>query len=203
VFAREFIPFGLVAQGMTGMFAGRPRVAPVFRVFHLLADKAATPVRVLLGDEAIEVPVAPGEVQARVSTATLPGGSGSRGPGRDAKVVPLVRLAWARSGDKGDRANIGVIARRPEYLPVIREQLTAARVAEFFARFEPGEVRVWEMPGLGALNFVIDDVLGGAGGTSTLRYDPQGKSYAAMLLTLPMLVPGSWELEDQPAKAVA
>jgi hypothetical protein len=86
---------------------------------------------------------------------------------------------------------------------VIREQLTGARVAEFFARFEPGEVRVWEMPGLGALNFVIDDVLGGAGGTSTLRYDPQGKSYAAMLLTLPMLVPGSWELEDQPAKAVA
>jgi hypothetical protein len=203
VFAREFIPFGLVAQGMTGMFAGRPRVAPVFRVLHLLAEKATTPVRVLLGDERIEVPIAPGEVQARVSTATLPSGSGSRAPGSDAKTVPLVRLAWARSGDKGNRANIGVIARRPEYLPVIREQLTGARVAEFFARFEPGEVRVWEMPGLSALNFLIDDVLGGAGGTSTLRYDPQGKSYAAMLLTLPMLVPGSWELEDKPAKAVA
>jgi hypothetical protein len=57
-------------------------------------------------------------------------------------------------------------------------------------------VRRWELPGLGAVNFLIDGVLGGSGGTSTLRYDPQGKSYAAMLLTLPVQVPSSWELDE-------
>jgi hypothetical protein len=199
VFAQEFIPFGLVAQGMTGVFAGRPRVAPVFRVFHLLADKATTHVRVRLREETIAVAVAPGSPEPRTVTPTLPDPApDANRPSGDTVAVPLVRLAWARSGDKGDRANIGVIARRPEYLPVIREQLTAARVAEFFAGFQPGDVRRWELSGLHAINVLIEEVLGGSGGTSTLRYDPQGKSYAAMLLTVPMLVPSSWGLAPAP-----
>ena len=94
-----------------------------------------------------------------------------------------------------------MIARRAEYLPVIREQLTAERVAAFFAAYDPGQVRGWELPGLGALNFLIDGVLGGAGGTSTLRYDPQGKNYAALLLTVPIRVPAAWDLEPMPAVA--
>ena len=194
VFAQEFIPFGLVAQGMTGVYAGRPRVAPIFRVFHLLADKAATPVRILLGDDVLEVSVAPGTHGAVLATPQLEAAPDLAGSAAGDVEVPLVRLAWARSGDKGDRANVGVIARRPEFLPLLRQQLTAARVAGFFARFAPSTVRRWELPGLHALNFLIDDVLGGAGGTSTLRYDPQGKSYAAMLLTVPIRVPAGWEL---------
>jgi hypothetical protein len=78
---------------------------------------------------------------------------------------------------------------------VIRDQVTTERVAAFFAHYQPSSVRRWELPGLGAVNFLIDGVLGGSGGTSTLRYDPQGKSYAAMLLTIPIEVPSSWNLE--------
>jgi hypothetical protein len=204
VFAQEFAPFGLVAQGMTGVFAGRPRVAPVFRVFHLLVDKAATPVTVSLGPELIAVTVAPGVDEPRLATPTLGDAPGNGGVVADVVEVPLRQLAWARSGDKGDRANIGVIARRPEFLPVIRDQVTAARVAKFFAHYAPGDVQRWELPGVGALNFLIDSVLGGSGGTSTLRYDPQGKSYGAMLLTLPIKVPRTWDLEPvSPASAVA
>ena len=191
IFSVEFIPFGLVAQGMTGVFAGRPRVAPVFRVFHLLADKATVPVRLRLGGEVLDVAVAPGVADPSVSTPALAEPSAAPGEDADAAAegtVPLVHLAWARSGDKGDRANIGIIARRPEYLPIIREQITADRVATFFAAFDPGAIRRWELPGMDAVNILIDDVLGGAGGTSTLRYDPQGKSYAAMLLSMPVRI---------------
>lgn len=201
VFAGEFAPFGLVAQGMTGVFAGRPRVAPVFRVFHLLVEKAATPVAVRMGEDAMPVAVAPGHSDPRLSTPTLAatptrhpaGANGTASP--RGMTVPLRRLAYGRSGDKGDKANIGLMARRPEFAEVIREQVTAERVASFFAHYEPGEVKAWALPGLHAVNFVLDSVLGGSGGTSTLRYDPQGKSYAAMLLTLPVTVPADWDHE--------
>jgi len=193
IFAGEFAPFGLIAQGMTGVFAGRPRVAPVFRVFHLLADKASTPVSVRLGAEVTPVAVAPGTADARISTPMLAKASVNGSPAGDTVTVPLRRLAYGRSGDKGDKANIGLMARRPEFAQVIREQVTVERVAAFFAHYSPGEIRRWELPGLNAVNFLIDSVLGGSGGTSTLRYDPQGKSYAAMLLTLPVTIPSAWE----------
>jgi hypothetical protein len=72
---------------------------------------------------------------------------------------------------------------------VIRDQVTAARVAEVFERWLEGPVRRYELPGLGAINVVLSDVLGGSGGTSSLRFDPQGKSYAAILLDMPVEVP--------------
>jgi hypothetical protein len=191
VFATEFVPFGLVAQGMTGVFAGRPRVAPVYRVYHMLTDKAGTSATVRLDDEVTVVDVSPGSPDAQIATPPLtevPGGRPSGG-----MTVSLRRLAYARSGDKGDGANIGLMARRPEFAEVIREQVTAERVRSLFSHYDPGEIRRWELPGIHAMNIVIDSVLGGQGGTSTLRYDPQGKSYAAMLLTLPITVPSSWD----------
>ncbi len=75
---------------------------------------------------------------------------------------------------------------------MLRDQVTAARVREFFAHLSPAAVIRWSLPGLHAINIVLDEVLGGTGGTSTLRYDPQGKSYAAMLLTMPVTVPAGW-----------
>ena len=193
IFARELAPMGLVAQGMTGIFAGRPRVSPVFDVHHLLIDKSAVTVTVDFGgEEAIAVAVAAqgGEAVLRSpeldgvsEPAMLPGGL----------TVALRRIAYARSGDKGDSANVGVIARRPEFDAVIRAQVTADRVAGVFAHYLAGEVHRWELPGLHGINFVLDAVLGGSGGTSTLRYDPQGKSYAAMLLTIPVQVAPEWE----------
>jgi hypothetical protein len=195
VFSTEFVPFGLVAQGMTGVFAGRPRVAPVYRVYHMLTDKGGIRASVRLGDELAPVEVFAGSPEAQHGTPPLAEGT-ERSPA-GGMTVSLRRLAFARSGDKGDGANIGLLARRPEFADVIREQVTAERVRSLFAHYEPGDIRRWELPGIHALNIVIDNVLGGQGGTSTLRYDPQGKSYAAMLLTLPVKVPSSWDQDGR------
>jgi hypothetical protein len=191
VFAGEFAPFALVAQGMTGVFAGRPRVAPSIVVHHLLVEKADTPVRVLVGESdederSFDVEIAPGSPDAVTSTERLPE---TPGTGTTGSTVPLLDIAVGRSGDKGNLANIGLIARRPDYAEILRTQVTAERVAAHLAHVSPGEVRRYGVPGIDGVNIVVEDVLGGTGGTSTLRYDPQGKSYAAMLLSLPVSLP--------------
>jgi hypothetical protein len=192
IFALEYAPMALIAQGMTGFFGGRPRVAPAIGVYHLLVDKASVDVTVRIGDEVSPVAISAGDPAGVVGTPELPDGDGSAS--RDpAFSVPLRRLAYARSGDKGNNANIGVIARRPEFASVIAEQVTAERVHRYFAQYLQGRVRRWEMPGLSALNFVLEGALGGRGGTSTLRYDPQGKSFGAMLLEIPIAVPADWD----------
>ena len=103
-------------------------------------------------------------------------------------LVPLRRIACGRSGDKGDSSNIGLIARTPELAAVIREQVTPHAVARYFAHYLTGEVTRWELPGSHAFNYLLTGVLGG-GGIASLRYDPQGKAYASMLLDLPVRVP--------------
>jgi hypothetical protein len=192
MFSLEYAPMALVAQGMTGFFGGRPRVAPSIAVYHLLVDKSTVSPQILLDDEVRPVRIAPGDPSVKAGTPPLTDGPGELPAGRTV-TVPLRSLAYARSGDKGNQANIGVIARRPEFAPVIRAQLTAERVRSFFAQYLTGGVQRWEMPGLSALNFVLDGALGGKGGTSTLRYDPQGKSFAAMLLRVPIAVPAEWD----------
>lgn len=97
--------------------------------------------------------------------------------------VPLIQIAHARSGDKGDACNIGLIARRPEHYPILVKQVTAQRVRQHFAGLCRGEVRRYELPNLGALNFVLEAALDG-GGTLSLRADPQGKTYASALLRM-------------------
>jgi hypothetical protein len=191
VFAMEYAPMALVAQGMTGFFGGRPRVAPSIGVYHLLVDKSSVSVTVRIDDDVQEVAIAPGNADITVGTPALEDGDGHAAKGDF--TVTLRRLAYARSGDKGNNANIGVIARRPEFAAVIREQVTSARVAAFFEQYVDGPVNRWELPGLSALNFVLEGALGGRGGTSTLRYDPQGKSFGAMLLEIPIAVPSAWD----------
>jgi len=102
--------------------------------------------------------------------------------------VPLVALAYGRSGDKGNHSNIGVIARKPEYLPYIRAALTEKSVSEYFAHILQGKVHRFEVPGINALNFLLEDILGG-GGVASLRNDPQGKAFAQMLLDYRVPVP--------------
>lgn len=97
--------------------------------------------------------------------------------------IQLLRVAHARSGDKGDTANIGLIARRPEFYPVIAREVTAARVKEYFAGICKGEVERFELPNLHALNFLLHQSLGG-GGTVSLKTDPQGKTLSAALLRM-------------------
>ena len=95
----------------------------------------------------------------------------------------LLQIAHARSGDKGDTTNIGLIALRPEYYPILVEQVTAERVKEFFDGLCLGPVERFELPNLGALNFLLHESLDG-GGTLSLKTDPQGKTYSAALLRM-------------------
>src|ERR1051325_1121348 len=97
--------------------------------------------------------------------------------------VKLVEIAHARSGDKGDTANVGLIALKPEYYPVLVEQVTAARVKEHFKGICLGEVERFEIPNLGALNFLLHQSLDG-GGTLSLKTDAQGKTYSTALLRM-------------------
>ena len=97
--------------------------------------------------------------------------------------LALSRIAHARSGDKGDTANVGIIALRPEYYPVLVREVTAARVKEHFKGVCLGEVERFELPNLGALNFLLHESLDG-GGTLALKADPQGKTYSTALLRM-------------------
>jgi hypothetical protein len=104
------------------------------------------------------------------------------------KRLQLLHLAHARSGDKGDTANVGVIALRPEYYPVLVEQLTTERVREHFRGICLGEVERFELPNLGALNFLLHNALGG-GGTVSLKTDAQGKTLSTAMLRMEVEVP--------------
>ena len=189
----EYAPMALVGQGMSGFFGGRPRVAPSIGVYHLLVGKSSVTVRLSLGDaDPVALAIAPGRAGVQPETPEL-ADAAPAADGGPTTSVELRRLAYARSGDKGDNANIGVIARRPEFLGVIREQVSTERVAALFSQYLTGGVRRWEMPGLSAVNFVLEGALGGHGGTSTLRYDPQGKSFGSMLLGIAIEVPAAWD----------
>jgi len=96
---------------------------------------------------------------------------------------PLGTIAHTRSGDKGDTSNIGVIAFKLEYYPVILREVTPARVKQFFGDLIKGEVERFELPNLGAINLLLHESLGG-GGTVSLRIDAQGKTYGAALLRM-------------------
>jgi len=179
-----------MAAGTRSSFAGRVDIQPVVKVFSFLVPKSDVPMRVefeagevLLPNAAVSAAQEPPVALDAPASAALP---------REPRVErPLVTLAYARSGDKGDDENIGVIARKPEYLALLREQLTPQAVRAYFAHLVQGEVERFDVPGLHALNFLMHGALGG-GGVASLRSDPLGKSYAQMLLDFPLSVPRSW-----------
>ena len=104
--------------------------------------------------------------------------------------VKLLQLAHARSGDKGDTANVGLIAYKPEYYPLLVELVTAERVKEHFKGICLGEVERFEVPNLHALNFLLHQSLDG-GGTLSLKTDAQGKVYSTALLRMKIPVPAA------------
>lgn len=184
ILAREVAPAATAtAQGLTGLYAGRPAVQPVFRNFSFLWPAVKVPATVTLGETAIEVanpPPAP--AVAPVYVPAVDAATGGE------VAVPLIALAVGRSGDKGDIANIGVIARRPDYLPFIRAALTPTAVGQWFRHLRPSKVERFDLPGFDALNFLLHDALGG-GGVASIRIDPQGKALAQMLMDMPVAVP--------------
>ena len=97
--------------------------------------------------------------------------------------IQLKDIAHARSGDKGDTANIGLIALKPEHYPILVKEVTAERVRQHFTGICKGEVERFEVPNLHALNFLLHQSLGG-GGTLSLKTDPQGKTLSSALLRM-------------------
>jgi hypothetical protein len=194
LFAREIAQAATgMAPGMTGYFGGgRPEPHMIPKLFSTLVPKDRVPIEVAVGDErfAVEVPAAggfepPPPVQPPVPDPE-PVFEGTT------VQVPLVHLALARSGDKGDHANIGVIARNRLYLPYIKAALTEDAVRRYFAHVlaggAQGRVQRWELPGTMSLNFLLHHALGG-GGAASLRTDPQGKAFGQMLLDFPVTIP--------------
>ena len=102
--------------------------------------------------------------------------------------VQLLQICHARSGDKGDTANVGLIARKEEFYSLIENKVTAETVKEHFRGIVEGPVERFEMPNLWALNFLLHNALGG-GGTKSLKNDAQGKTLAAALLRMEIEIP--------------
>jgi hypothetical protein len=189
-----------MAQGLTGFAGGRPEPQAVIRLFSFLADKADVPVTVSFGDSTIDIlPFLPNAAPAEKAPRSVV--EPEQVPGETTEV-PLIALAHGRSGDKGDSANIGVLARRPEFVPVLRRQLTDDAVRAYFAHFVKGEVERFEWPGLDGFNFLLHQALGG-GGVSSLRHDPQGKALAQVLMDFAVSVPVAWVAPGGPLAAFA
>lgn len=193
IFAREIYPAATaMAQGLTGFAGGRPEPAPVIRLFSFLVPKAEIAISVSVDDREISLPAThpqtgePVRRRAARSVAALAGNAAG-----ETVEVPLIALAHGRSGDKGDIANIGVLARQPEFTGILRERLTAAAVKRYFAHFARGKVERFEWPGLHGFNFLLHEGLGG-GGIASLRHDPQGKAMAQILMDFPVEVPAYW-----------
>ncbi|MEO4048161.1 acyclic terpene utilization AtuA family protein [Pseudomonas sp. CAU 1711] len=190
LFSREIAQAATgMAPGLTGMIGGRPTVYPVIRLFSFLVDKSACALAVEIDGQ--RRPVALPQTEAfdpvRIAAeATLPAPVGSA-----EASVPLIKLAVARSGDKGNHSNIGVMARKPEYLAWIAAALTTEAVAGWMGHSldaQSGKVSRWYLPGSHSLNFLLENALGG-GGVASLRIDPQGKAFAQQLLEFPVPVP--------------
>lgn len=189
LFAREFAPAATsMAPGTLGLVGGRPSPAPVVRLFSFLLDKSAVAIEIDVNGErdAVAIPLEGGFDAAALGPALSHAGApiapiapiAQSGPG-----VPLITLAHGRSGDKGNNANIGIIARRADDLPRLSAWLTPERVAAHFAHRAPRRVERFDLAGLNAINFVLHDVLGG-GGMASLHTDNLAKAYAQVLLAM-------------------
>lgn len=188
LFAREIAQAATgMAPGLTGIVGGRPTVYPLIRLFSFLIDKSSCTPQVDFQGERHAVAL-PSSAPMRTPAAPI---DPPKPEGRADASVPLVKLAVARSGDKGNHSNIGVIARQPEYLPWIAEALTPEVIVDWMSHvLDPlhGRVERWYLPGSHSLNFLLENALGG-GGIASLRIDPQGKAFAQQLLEIPIAVP--------------
>jgi hypothetical protein len=191
--AREFAsPTTSMSVGSTGWFGGAPTITPVARVYSVLLPRTEVPAIVSLGDRRLEVHAAPPATPFSPTMVDRPAVPPAPEADGDLARAPLIDLAWARSGDKGDAFNIGVIARKPDYLPWIRRALSPEAVKAFFAHEFEGakapQVIRYELPGLSALNLHCIQALGG-GQFSSLRLDPLAKGKAQQLLDMEIEIP--------------
>ena len=191
VFLKEMVGMALTAPpGLTGFAGARAKPSPVVRLFSMIVPKDQVQItvacegeRVACSDSVNAAFEPDGVTHHQLTEASVEG---------DSVTVPLEALAWGRSGDKGNKANIGIIARHADFLPYIAAQITVQRVTELFRHFlvpdQAEPVERFYMPGPAAVNFLLHEVLGG-GGIASLRVDPQGKGYAQVLLAETVQLP--------------
>ena len=188
LFAREIAPAGTSwSPGTTGA-GGRPSPSPMIRQYAFLLDKNALLPAVVMDGECHDVTIHVNSAAEKTPEREAISQEDVVSLGDDAITVPLIQLAYARSGDKGDTSNIGIIARQSAYLPCIKASVTEATVAAWLAHLVKGKVTRYDLPGINAVNFVCEQALGG-GGMSSLRNDPLGKGMAQILLAMPVRVP--------------
>ncbi len=183
-----------IAQAVTGMTAGvinymggRPTVSPSIHLFSFLIPKNFIKIEVEINQSKSEVKMPTLPKFSKKEDVNLNGYDNNDFSHLKTKV-DLEKLAYARSGDKGDHVNIGIIARKSSYFPYIRDALKVEVVSKYFEHFLKGEVQRWDVPGVYGLNFLLKNALGG-GGMASLNLDPQGKGYAQMLLEMPIPIP--------------
>ena len=206
IMLKECVGLGLATPpGLSGFQGSRPKPSPVVRLFSFQLSKPEVEASIEIGEQTFactadkhidsndEFEEPASATVIRPQPPVIPDTPES---GRAMVSVSLIQLAWGRSGDKGNKANIGIIARRPEYLPFIWSALCESRVAECFDHFLAPQsegcsadlVERYLMPGIHGINFLLHEVLGG-GGVASLRNDPQGKGYAQLLLSMPIDIP--------------
>lgn len=179
-----------MAPALAGIVGGRPKASPVIKLFSFLVDKSKLSVAIDINGQRQNIQIPSGCSDQSFDVVAV--GEVAQFTGQEIEV-PLVEIAHARSGDKGNHSNIGVIARQPEYLPWIRANLTEEKVKEYMQHVldpEKSKVIRYEITGFNALNFMLENALGG-GGVASLRIDPQGKAFAQQLLDMPVKIPAS------------
>lgn len=177
----DVMPIRIPSDGMPSQAFGTEAIAdPAIKNGHEIAETAKTAAQKTgrsagdsseIADRAI--------VGAEIAESTI--------------ALPLYSVAWARSGDKGDSSNIGLIARHPDFLPWLRRQVTPEKVQAWFAHLmaTDGSVTRFDVPGVHAMNFLLTRALGG-GGMASMRNDPLGKGFGQILLDMDIEVPSSW-----------
>lgn len=178
------------SPGITGIIGGRPKATPVIRLHSCLLAKTDMPAQVMIDDQggATAFPVPSSQFTPHPEASRLPDLPELQG---DMVEVPLLAIAYARSGDKGNSSNIAIFARDPDFYPILVNQVDEARILQHFGARMQGPAQRFAAPGLNAINLLIENALGG-GGIASMRIDPQGKSYGQVALEMPVRVPADW-----------
>ena len=188
IMLKESVGLGLATPpGLSGFVGGRPKPSPIVRLFSFLIDKDQIKVTIDNGASNYEIKSSSSK-EFNLNSIKKPKAPNFDDATEKLIDVPLIRVAYGRSGDKGNKANIGIIARDPKFYPAICNFLDEKVVKDCFSNFLEGSVERYFLPGSNSLNFILNDVLGG-GGPASLRNDPQGKAYAQILLDQTIPIP--------------
>lgn len=193
VFLKDATGLGLSSPpGLSGFAGARPKPSPILSLFSFLYKKENVGFTLQFDDapsEPIEIAHRTGAPSYKADVNVNEPNISTLDSGYQLLEVPLEAIAWGRSGDKGNKANIGIIARHRNLLPYIWDTFSEEKIGEIFSHFlENDRIDRHYLPGISAVNYVLHDVLGG-GGTTSLRNDPQGKGYAQILLSCKISVP--------------